>query len=508
MPLTINTYPDQQSNKAQWNVTTDLSEDASHVNLRVRATIYGPAGTLGVIEQPKGSPAFDFTDMLYKFINYKTPALAPSGVFAQQLIPKVGSNLITDWTNDGTTPVTNYWDQGNNNLKFYHHSTDYGQVDSNNFSVTKGKMYCLLLKSGSISNIVQPADQVGVGLDIYKPDKLTLATLFECGRYILFAIETGTTCLRFGAHDGVDWYPTAVVVELYELADCDWYLPYQIVWAEVYETAAGVTTVIISNDCLRGKTGQQLFKAPAISTFDDYLCDSNIKKFLNPSLYLYPGMEKSQMIIKTPPSGQGSYAVWMVILKRDKVDLINGYAVYNDEGGVYVNTDTITGATSYQPIMALLIGNAAFTMTRFCATIYLRTNVTQISAIHYVYLNKKIYPRIIELMWLNQYGGFTTVCLSESLKETLLTERTDYQVPSDKYIKRRVSGVRECWLVECEGQILDPRAMDDIDLILSEYVLYSKVAGTFKEVYIREKETLIINNELINKLQISFEYAD
>jgi hypothetical protein len=400
-----------------------------------------------------------------------------------------------------------YVDKGNNYLNFGHSGPGYGQVNSNNFSITKGKMYCLILKNGAIANMMTEVDQVGTGLDVYLPDKLTLATLPELGRYIIFALETGTTHLVFGAHDDVVWDPM-VGVELYELADCDWYLPYQTVWSEVYETAAGVTTVIISNDCLRGKTGQQLFKAPGITTFTDYICDGSAKKFLNPPLYLYPGTELSQRIVKTPPSGQSSHVVWIAVLPIVVTD-VYATALYYAETGGYVDADNLASAPSYQPIMALSLGNVAFTTTRFRARIKLMTTGASIkSEYHEVYLINKVYPRLIELIWLNQYGGFTTLCLSDYLRETFVTERTDYEVPSDQYVKRRASNVRKYWLVECEGQIFDTRAMDGIDLVASEYVMYSKVAGVFKEVYVREKDTVLVDNELINKLRTSFEYAD
>jgi hypothetical protein len=57
--------------------------------------------------------------------------------------------------------------------------------------------------------------------------------------------------------------------------------------------------------------------------------------------------------------------------------------------------------------------------------------------------------------------------------------------------------------------VLNPATPDGIaDLILSEYVLYSKEAGVWKEVYIRDKEILLADNGNINKIRITFEYAD
>jgi len=516
MALTINTYPVQQNNRAEWNITTSLVEDASHVNLRIRAAIYGPAGILAQIEQPKGSPDFDFTELLYRFINYKIPALAPSLTFTQQLIPKAGSNFITDWTNDGTAPMDGYVDQGNNFLFFQHASGNYGQVNSNNFSVTKGKMYCLFLIGGVIINTNTQVDQVGNGLDVYQPYKLSMATLPAQGRYIIFAAETGTAHLVFGAHDVVSWtgFPS-VAVELYELNDCDWYLPYTIVWSEVYETAAGVTTVVDSDDCMKGKSGQCLFKAPGLTEAEfaaSFILGDNTKRFLNAYTYLDPNFSKSQIINKNPPSTQGSYNIWIGVLPKN-IFSVQGFAAYTNASGVYVNQQTIAAAVSYHPIMALAIGNSDYTTTRHYAYIRLQSDdtapVTVLSIDHNSNLNLKTYPRLIELMWLNQYGGFTSLCLSDGLKENLISERTDYEVPSDVYIKRRVAKAKKYWLVECETAILNPKAPDGLaDLILSEYVLYSKETGVFKEVFIRDREILLADNGNINKIRIAFEYAD
>jgi len=64
MALTINTTPANISNSGAWNVTTSLVEDATHVNLRIRADVKVSAVTKATAEKPKGLPDFDFFDIL------------------------------------------------------------------------------------------------------------------------------------------------------------------------------------------------------------------------------------------------------------------------------------------------------------------------------------------------------------------------------------------------------------------------------------------------------------
>ena len=64
MALTINSTPANISNSGAFNVTTSLVEDATHVNLRIRADITVAAVIVATSEKPKGIPVFDFFDIL------------------------------------------------------------------------------------------------------------------------------------------------------------------------------------------------------------------------------------------------------------------------------------------------------------------------------------------------------------------------------------------------------------------------------------------------------------
>ena len=54
MALTIYGYPDKIDNSASFEVSTTLTEDSTHVNLRVKAELYHEGIIKAVIEKPKG----------------------------------------------------------------------------------------------------------------------------------------------------------------------------------------------------------------------------------------------------------------------------------------------------------------------------------------------------------------------------------------------------------------------------------------------------------------------
>jgi hypothetical protein len=60
--------PNVICNAATFNVTTDLVEDSTHVNLRIRCDITVAAVIVATVEKPKGLPDFDFGDILKSLI--------------------------------------------------------------------------------------------------------------------------------------------------------------------------------------------------------------------------------------------------------------------------------------------------------------------------------------------------------------------------------------------------------------------------------------------------------
>ena len=68
MALTLNSNPTAIDNSGAFNITTSLSEDATHVNLRVRCDITVAAVVVATVEKPKGLADFDMAEILKSLI--------------------------------------------------------------------------------------------------------------------------------------------------------------------------------------------------------------------------------------------------------------------------------------------------------------------------------------------------------------------------------------------------------------------------------------------------------
>jgi len=69
MALTLNSNPANISNSGAFNITTSLSEDSSHVNLRVRCDVTVSAVVVASIEKPKGLADFDLGEILKSHVS-------------------------------------------------------------------------------------------------------------------------------------------------------------------------------------------------------------------------------------------------------------------------------------------------------------------------------------------------------------------------------------------------------------------------------------------------------
>lgn len=64
MSLTLSTSPAAISNAATFSIVTDLVEDPTHVNLRVRCDVTVSAVVVASVEKPKGISSFDLSEIL------------------------------------------------------------------------------------------------------------------------------------------------------------------------------------------------------------------------------------------------------------------------------------------------------------------------------------------------------------------------------------------------------------------------------------------------------------
>jgi hypothetical protein len=90
MAITVNTVPANISNSGAFNVTTDLVEDGTHVNLRIRADITVSAVVIATVEKPKGLPDFDLFDILKSMV----PGISIARDSGSYVIVTGGSPLV------------------------------------------------------------------------------------------------------------------------------------------------------------------------------------------------------------------------------------------------------------------------------------------------------------------------------------------------------------------------------------------------------------------------------
>src|SRR5437763_958180 len=97
MSLTVSSHPYNIDNSAAFTVDTDLIEDSTHVNLRIRAEIYQAGEIRAVLDKPKGLTNFDFADIL-KSLNLGLKFPRDSGELVKA--GSVSENLLADLYSD------------------------------------------------------------------------------------------------------------------------------------------------------------------------------------------------------------------------------------------------------------------------------------------------------------------------------------------------------------------------------------------------------------------------
>jgi len=236
MSLTINSYPKNIDNAAAFNVTTSLSEDASHVNLRVRASIYHEGIVKAIIEQPKGLPAFNFAEIL------KT--LVPGIKLARDTgdivnTGTVGSNLITGWTNNGYDTFTT----ANNVISEAVDASGSGvKCTSNTIAVAVGDLLVLTadLYTSTLGtrrfnfSTTAVLRQYSYGIPVKNVGIILMCT--TAGNLTIVVEETDGAC---------NWSGTFFLYKITTNRDTigSPLCPYLAFFEEYWETAAGVTTL-------------------------------------------------------------------------------------------------------------------------------------------------------------------------------------------------------------------------------------------------------------------------
>jgi len=235
MALTINSYPANIDNAAAFNVTTSLSEDASHVNLRVRASIYHEGIVKAIIEQPVGLPAFNFAEILKTLVPGVKLARDTGDVVNTGT---VGSNLITGWTNSGYDTFTT----AGNVISSAIDAAGSVFCTSNTIAVVAGELFVLY----SVPYVDTSGSRV------YDFSTVTVLKQIESGALsdnigmLLMATASGNLTIKIteGAA-ACNWSGTFFLYKITTNRDTigSPLCPYLVIFEEYWETAAGVTTL-------------------------------------------------------------------------------------------------------------------------------------------------------------------------------------------------------------------------------------------------------------------------
>ena len=287
MALTINTHPTEViTNAPEFNVTTDLTEDADHQNLRIRATIYqgGEAEAVAVLEQPKNLDDWNLFDVLKDLIGKCNVAVGGSSYFER---PTIASEALTAWSNFGglfetfTTSVRELTSVIDSNASGgVAASNDLGAGSAgdifiigleNDYNDSGAADFVLKLVDALGGNVLSEAKYAGLSSDKLIANHIYIMHMpaAEAASYIILETVAGANAALTGT------------LTIHKIADFknNPGVYFHVKFEEVYEDASNVTQIGAESwsDTL-------LFVPVSVrpgEAFDDYLIDQTSKKFIS-----------------------------------------------------------------------------------------------------------------------------------------------------------------------------------------------------------------------------------
>jgi len=244
MAITIYTTPARISNSAAFNVYTSLVEDATHVNLRIRANIYHEGYVKAIVERPKGisdvAQDFDFSEILKSFIpgllatNIRQVDLG-AGVMAYK-IDTEDANLITGWSSHSGTWTT-LTTSGSDITEAV--CTVLSELKTNDIALTRGQCYLFTattFDSIHTTPLVYLESSMGAAAEAIQDGKsILIMPTYDMTVKLLIG---GTTNEDFSGYFSLNKITTSKTTVGSLVA------PYFISFDEVYEDASGVTWTV------------------------------------------------------------------------------------------------------------------------------------------------------------------------------------------------------------------------------------------------------------------------
>lgn len=285
MALTINTHPlEVITNAPEFDVTTSLSEDATHQNLRIRATIYQGLNIspIAVLDQAKGLDEWDFFELLKSLTGKCDAAVGGSDQF---IGPTTLAEAITGWSQMDTNFDTFTTSGRKITAAITSGAADYAESNDLGSAFT-GNVWVIGVESDFVDTGANKAQLVFPKDDATGEEPRQQYAGLDSGElqpnhiYFFFVREDDATPHLFVGNDtpGTNFNGTFSAHKITEYKNNPG-VYFAIKFEEVYENASDVTTIGAES------WSDTLLFIPAIvragETFDDFLIDGASKAMLS-----------------------------------------------------------------------------------------------------------------------------------------------------------------------------------------------------------------------------------
>lgn len=478
MALTIVSTPARIDKSAAFNCTTSLSEDSTHVNLRVRADVYHEGIIKATVEKPKGIADFDFADIL--------KSLTPGLLFARDSgdivkTGSIGSQLITSFASHSGTwtalaSVANAISGAECSLL--------SEIESNAIAMAPGELY--LLYSANFDN-------VGTNPLAYLESGGARSEAIAINKGILLMpITTANIKIILGGTINEEFSGTFLLYKITtnRATTGNPLAPYFVIFTEVYENATGVTTT-------GGTYITPLFRnVPCMgdgTAFSEYV--------LHDPASLFPCKTFKNNVTKVFSATPYEY---MIVFFTEFTDL---QLYYSKDGGGYNHA---THPICYEGwgVIILNVGEILSTVTNnLRAYIYEASTVDAISEVLTAYIDSTNIGERVVLEFDGLVGGKEYLAF-EGLKSIEFSTIRDYYTSSKKARKPiKFTGINR--------QKLETRFKDIVNADYLKSLLISDNAKKLEASYATPTDVTILTDSVTidkgrefftNRLDIEYEY--
>ena len=515
MAITYNTVPYKYSSEAKFNISGSTPNNGTTVfNSRVESTLLIGQVEIAKKIKPYGLNVHDWSKILKTYINFTTPALPNSVDVALNEGGKVGNNLITSISN--FLPAFDTFTSAANAVSVASCTTSHSaSYNSNQISVTAGKTYVIMIRGANItgSNLVV-GEYTSYGMELLNVSIAIGET--EKRLYVQFKTSGANMQLNFSRTASIGVATASFY--MFELAPCDWYVPYCIKAVEKWEDASGVT----QTDTVNYNSLLFMFfesSLPEASFVNYYVPGGVTNKWLNNTAnenksnitkYFGQNYENSVKTYSNRVSGTksecyitsncGSYINSISI----KVDL------YNADGTFALTKVALADTLFYAPIFIIsfddLIVKNIGTYYPY-GLVYINVNNTASRINEYIpVLNDTTFIKNhVSLVWKNNIGGLSSKVLYTNRSSEISTYTEKYKTSSNLskvFYSEKVKSINVQGLTTFNDGELDFMT----DIMESDMVYINTAQDVFTPINILNTS---MQSETIEEsfIEIDFEYV-